>query len=375
MKKKTVLIIGAGPTGLTAAVELQRRGVDTTVIDRRDQASSFSRAVGIIPISLKLLEPSGVTAEILKAGMKYTHARIYNNTKPLLNAEFEQGNAKQHGYDVIIGLAQDQTERILHDRFIELGGKIHYNTEFKKLEDKDDHVMVEMVDTNTIETSSKTSVKQPNSRTETYGYVIGADGIHSTVRKQLGIQFPGIELPETWSIADVDANDWPYCDSFTVCLLDDAGVAVVAPLEPNRFRVISNTPDALASLPLPLNVTNIRREGEFKISIRQVKEYQKGNVFLAGDAAHCHSPVGGRGMNLGIADAVELAERLSNGTHNGYSAYRHAEGMRVIAASERARNFMMAPSNLKRGIVKSILSLIQRVPFMRRAMARNFLYG
>lgn len=358
MKQKNVLIVGAGPTGLTAGVELQRRGIHATVIDRRDKASPFSRAVGIVPNSLRLLEPSGVTADILKVGMRYTYARMYDKTAELLTVPLKPRKIK-HGYDFIIGLAQDRTEDILHDKLIELGGTVHYNTEFKSLKDMGDHVVVEFGE----------------GRSGAYDFVIGADGTHSTVREQLGVAFPGIDLPETWSIADVDANDWPNTDAFTICFLDDAKIAVVAPLEPNRFRVISNTPNALDALPLPLNVTNIRREGEFNISVRQVEKYQKGNVFLAGDAAHCHSPVGGRGMNMGIADAAELARRISDGTQNGYSAIRHAEGKRIIASTERARKAMMEPSNFKRGVVKSILGSLQHIPFMRRLLAENFLYG
>lgn len=374
MKKKTVLIVGAGPTGLTAGVELQRRGINATVIDRRDQASSFSRAVGILPISLQLLEPSGVTATLLKEGMKFNFARIYNKTIPLLNVPLEPRHIK-HGYDFILGLAQDRTESSLHDRFVELGGKVHYHTEFKSLEDKGNHVTVGMETELPSERVDEKIAPKTDYKSENYDFVIGADGIHSAVREQLGIAYPGIDLPETWSIADVDANDWPNIDAFTVCLLDDAKVAVVAPLEPNRFRVISNTPNALDSLPLALNVTSIHRQGEFNISIRQVQEYQKGNVFLAGDSAHCHSPVGGRGMNLGIADAVELAKRLSENTHCGYGAVRHAEGKRVIAGSERARRLITSPSNFKRGLAKSILAVIGYIPFMRRIFVQNILYG
>lgn len=358
MKKKKVLIVGAGPTGLTAGVELQRRGIDATVIDRRDQASSFSRAVGIMPISLELLEPCGATAEILNEGIKFEYARMYNKTTPLLNLPFEPGEVK-HGYDFILSLAQDRTESILHDKFLELGGDIQYSTEFKSLDDNGQQVTVELA----------------NGKVEIYDFVIGADGIQSAVREQIGLAFNGIDLPETWSIADVDANDWPNGDVFTMCLLDGGQVVAVAPIGPSRLRIISNTPNALDSLPLPVNVTNIRRQGAFNISIRQVEKYQKGNVFLAGDAAHCHSPAGGRGMNLGIADAVELAKRLSDGTHERYGAIRHSEGKRTIAGSERVRKLLTSPSPLTRWVAKSLLGAIQHIPFMRRILAQNFLYG
>ena len=159
-------------------------------------------------------------------------------------------------------------------------------------------------------------------------------------RQLLNLEFRGHDLPETWSIADVDSEDWPNADTFTLCRLSGGNVVVVVPLEHKRFRVVSNTGDALAALPLKMNATNIRRAGQFKISIRQVAKYSVGRVFLAGDAAHCHSPVGGRGMNLGIADGAELARRMVAGELDGYGDARHKVGEQVIAGSEAVRKVM-----------------------------------
>ena len=214
---------------------------------------------------------------------------------------------------------------------------------------------------------------RPTSHEADFDYVIGADGIQSAARLALGIDFVGHDLPETWSIADVDAPNWENRDKFTMCLLPKGVIVVVAPLERERFRVISNTVDALRTLPLDLHVKNIRRQGTFKISIRQVTDYSIGRVYLAGDAAHCHSPAGGRGMNLGIADAAELAERFVKNSLEGYNKSRHADGARTIAASEQIRKLVTSKNPLKRGALIVGFALINFFPSTKQRLAKQFL--
>lgn len=358
MTDMKILIVGAGPTGLTAAVELTRLGYKVDIIDKRDAASSFSRAVGILPISLQLLTPSGASKRLIDEGMKFRKAKFYDSDREMLNLPFVPREIK-HGNDFVLGLAQDRTETILSECLTAFGGDVTYEKELVGLTDHGERVEAAFAD----------------GSSGTYRYVIGADGVRSTVRELTGIDFPGFELPETWSIADVDAKNWAHTDAFIASMMPGGKVVVVAPLEETRFRVIANAPNALDQLLLAMDVTNIRRESEFKISIRQVETYQKGNVFLAGDAAHCHSPVGGRGMNLGIADAVDLATRIVGGDVSGYGPTRHAEGAKVVGASERARKFITSSSLLERTILKTAFRLIHRVPAMQRRMAETVLYG
>ncbi len=247
----------------------------------------------------------------------------------------------------------------MRDVFSELGGLVRYGTELFDLRQDANKVTVDMRDGAKAE----------------YDYVVGADGARSTTREVLNIDFRGHDLPETWSIADVDAEGWPNTNAFTVCQLGGGDVVVVAPLEPKRFRVISNTEDALAALPLKLNVTNIRRAGEFKISIRQAAQYGVGRVFLVGDAAHCHSPVGGRGMNLGIADGAELARRMAEGGLEGYGEARHKVGKEVIAGSEAARKIMTSRNPVTQFLVLAVLKTASIMPALQRRFATIVLFG
>jgi 2-polyprenyl-6-methoxyphenol hydroxylase-like FAD-dependent oxidoreductase len=353
-----VLIVGAGPTGLTCAVELWRRGIEAEIIDKRDNASGFSRAVGITPASLEILEPSGVAENLISDGIKFHGLRVYRGEKPALAMPIKV-KMMQHGYDFMLGFAQDRTETHLRNALQKLGGTVRYSTELSGLHQSDGQVKAEIA----------------GAKPEIYDYLIGADGVRSTVRDASGIDFPGYDLPEKWSIADVEAQDWPNHDLFTLCQLTGGRVAVVVPLEAARYRLVSNTENAIEALPLPMNIGKIHRQGTFTISVRQVETYQKGRVLLAGDAAHSHSPVGGRGMNLGIADGADIAKRLAEGTSSGYTAARHADGARVIEGSERVRNFITSPSTIKRAVVFCVLKLLSISPTMQRKLCAVVLYG
>ncbi len=351
-----VLIVGAGPTGLTAGVELARRGIHTEVIDQKPGPSKLSRAVGILPSSLSVLAPSGVTKHLLEEGIKVQEVRVFSGVRRVLSLSLKGGHSDR---DYFIALAQDRTEEILRKALIEFGGSVTYSRKLIHLDQSDE----------------RTVVGTSDGHESAYDIVIGADGIKSKTRERLGIEYPGFDLPETWSIADVDAHNWPNTGVFTICLLNGGCVVVVVPLEAERFRVISNTEDALATLPLPMNVITKHREWQFNISIRQASRYDMGRVFLAGDAAHCHSPAGGRGMNLGISDAAELASRIATERLNGYSASRHQAGVNTIAASERARRVLTSTSFLTRIMTISACHVINIAPFLQRPLARVFLDG
>ena len=351
-----VLIVGAGPAGLTTAVELARRGMVSDVIELRESGSGFSRAVGIMPASLKILKRSGVTDRLVAEGMKFRQVRIYRHSPLVLALPLNGSGAND---EFILGLPQDRTEKHLRDALSELGGSVRYATELVDLCQDTKRVTVELRD---------------GARAE-YDYVVGADGVRSTTRELLNIDFQGHDLPETWSIADVDAEDWPNTNAFTVCQLSGGKVVVVAPLEPKRFRVISNTEDALAALPLKLNVTNIRRAGEFKISIRQAARYGVGRAFLVGDAAHCHSPVGGRGMNLGIADGADLARRMAEGGLVGYGEARLKAGKEIIAGSEALRKVITSRNPITRALVLGVLRTASILPALQGQFTKKILYG
>lgn len=353
MASPHVLIVGAGPTGLTAAVELARRGIMPVVIEKRKFPSKSSRAVGISPRSMGLLGPSGVAKSIRSDAIIFQRAIIHKHNKPLANIRL---NTLKGQNNRIFGLAQDHTEAHLRAAFKAYGGKINYGAELLSLSQNDTGISASIL-----------------GKAFRFDAVIGADGIRSTVREALRIPFNGYELPGVWSIADVDAKGWKNPRAFQSFILDHGVIVVVVPLEKSRFRVIANHPYALTCLPVPMNITRLHHSAQFTISVRQAETYQSGYIFLAGDAAHCHSPVGGRGMNLGIADAADLAERIVNGTTDGYHAARYPIGKKTIKLSERTRRAITSRHPAIRFFVRSLLRTTQHSPFMQRRFVKHAL--
>ena len=342
-----VLIVGAGPTGLTAAIELARKGIKPKIIDRREGLSTLSRAVGITPRSLEILSHSGASETLIVEGIPMDGLRVYFGQSLSLKMPLR---SERSYHPNLVCLPQDRTEAIMADALSKYGVEVKYGLKFVALSQTVDSV----------------SVKYDDGNEETFDHVIGADGIRSMVREQAGIAYEGFDLEEQWAVADVDVFNWRHPGCLTVVQAGPGTVAVVVPIGKDRYRVVASRDSALEALPLPIDITNVRREGLFTISVRIAETYSKGNIHLAGDAAHAHSPVGGRGMNLGVADAAELAQRLVNGELEGYTQSRHAEALEARAITERGRLMSTGP-NLGRRIVfralvgaASMLSPIKR---------------
>ena len=346
---QSVLIVGAGTTGLTAAVELARRGLCPMVIEKRGGPSQLSRAVGIQARSMAILQPSGVADAIKAEAVIFSGIAFHVGPRRIAQLPLNFDDTSR-----LWGLPQDRTEAHLAAALHRYGGRIHYDTAFEGL----------------AQDASGVTVRYGSAEAR-FDQVIGADGSHSPVRTALGLEFPGHDLPGQWSIADLDSPDWRDPTMFQGFLLPKGEVVVVVPIGPGRFRLISSLPDAVAALPVPMAISNLRNTGAFTIAVRQVQTYQLGRVYLAGDAAHCHSPIGGRGMNLGIADAADLVTRLLAGDVTGYSAARHAQGAHVLALSERGRRLLQSTQPVTRSLLQGAMRLANAVPPLGRALMRQ----
>lgn len=345
-----VLIVGAGPTGLTAAVELARRGQVPRLIERREALSPLSRAVGLLPASMRILDPSGAAEAIRAEAVALNRAVFHRGADRVGAVPLDPGDGRR-----LLALPQDRTEAHLLAAFERLGGTVEFGRTFETLE-QDANGVTAVVDGQEMRAAR----------------LLGADGVQSAVRRALGLPFEGITLDDDWSIADVDSPDWSAPEDFMVFLLDGGDASIVVPLAPGRYRVIGTGPDALAMLPVPMTVARLRRAGTFNIMVRQVPDYGRGLVHLAGDAAHVHSPVGGRGMNLGIADAADWAARLTEDRLEGYSAARHAAGRATIRQSEFGRATLLTDGGRRRAAL-AVMALAGRVPALGRLLAGRIL--
>jgi len=348
-----ILIIGAGPTGLSAALELAHHGTIPDLVERRTEPSQLSRAVGIMPITLARLAPYGVSEAILNEAMSIKKVSLNRGAKNLMHLDFEK---TAPGQDIMHGLPQNRTEELLHDSLVKYGGKVQYGCAVTDIE--------------TDETSA--TVTFCDGRQARYDWVIAADGIGSVARQKLGIAYPGFDLPGKWSIADVDLGGDYDPDRFAAWIQGhkSGAFSFVIPIEQNRARIASSTPDALAALPVDLDIKTVRRTGTFEISVRQAETYKQGRVLLAGDAAHCHSPVGGRGMNLGIGDGIAAARAILDGTTDTYSAQRHEIGADVMRKSEMGRKIVSSNNPLTKALTWCVLKAVHHVPPLQRVFLK-----
>lgn len=353
-----VLIVGAGPTGLTTALGFAQHGVLPEIVDAKDSPSWKSRAVVVLPRSIEVLNQTGVGAALEKAGMRITKVQIHRDEKRLIDLDMAEVLGESA---YIIGLAQDETETIMSEHLARMGVSVSYGTEVVGVETTDHNARVTFAD----------------GTTRTYDWVVGADGVSSTVREALEIPYEGYELAEDWSIADVELTHECEYQQISAWLLAGDQITrdalVRVPIGKKRIRLVSSTPDSLDALPRELDIDTVRRSGMFKISVRNAQDYVRGRVVLAGDAAHTHSPVGGRGMNLGIEDGQAAAQAIVANTVTAYAATRRRKAIRVIRGTERIRKLAVSNNPFVVPVVYIVAWCIQHSTFIQRRFLKNLI--
>lgn len=350
-----ILIAGGGPTGLTAAIELTRRGFAPRIIDNDAGPTPESRALAVHARSLDILESAGITERLLSAGNRINGMIIRSNGREIISLDFAH---LPHRFNFILAIPQAETETAMIETLTEQGHDIGWQTELKHFETTGDELVC-------------TSMSNGNQSTETADILIGADGARSQVRKDLGLSFDGESDPQEFGLVDVELDDWTYPYDRAVANIDGGNITGCFPLHEGHCRFVANHPDVLDRLPAGAKVKKVIWKSTFRISYRQVQSYQKGLVFLAGDAAHIHSPVGGRGMNLGIEDAATLAWLISTGETDRYTALRHPIGKKVLAFTEAQTRQITSTNPVMQFLQNHIAPIALKLPFMQRiALAR-----
>ncbi|WP_433492879.1 FAD-dependent oxidoreductase [Nocardia grenadensis] len=301
-----VLIVGAGPVGLTAAVVLTRLGHDVVIVDSQAEGANTSRAAVVHPHTLELLEPYGVTQSLVDRGLHTPDFTIRDRDQVLIAVPFDRLPTV---YPYTLMISQADTEKFLLRRLTELGVPVRRPVEVTTVIQDADLVTVTLSDG-----------AQLRAR-----YLIGADGLHSTVRDQAGIGFIGGSYAESFSLADVRVSGGVPKDE-VILYFSPAGLIVVAPLPDGMYRIVATVdeaphePDVAFVQRLldergpkaqPAVVEEVVWGSRFRVHHRIAERFRDGRILLAGDAAHVHSPAGGQGMNLGIEDAVTAATTLA----------------------------------------------------------------
>ncbi len=345
-----ILISGAGPTGLAAGLFLKKRGIDATIIESQAAISPHSKALGVNPRTLTLLQETGVTDALLQKGWKATAANIWKNGKTLVRVDLAKNGTD---YPFMLVLPQSETEATIESALNSIGASVKREQVLTEFEVQDNKVIAQ-VNTDTIHAD----------------ILLGADGAHSTVRKTLNIDFPGNSYAEPWKLYDLEL-DIPLEDNEVHILLVPKGFIFLLRIKNNLWRALGNIENLLELLPKGTDVGKIHWQSDFKISHRVAATLQQGPICLAGDAAHLHSPMGARGMNLGIEDAYIFAKLLAAGEIEHYGKLRHAVDQRVVKGISK---FTQMP----RGRVPWAAAARHALPFIAPIMlpiARKWLMG
>jgi 2-polyprenyl-6-methoxyphenol hydroxylase-like FAD-dependent oxidoreductase len=348
-----VLVVGAGPTGLTLTAFLQRWGVSVRIVDRNVDRVAESRALAVQPRTLELLQALGLADMLIGRGNPATQLRIHGAGRVAKAQLFDIGVSDTR-FPFLLFVSQAETEAVLEEALAAAGCPVERGVELVSYEQSDSGVVC--------------SLRHPDGELEQVRarYVAGCDGMNSSVRTTEGIDFLGSRYPQTFLLADLEV-DGLEAGTVNACL-SAAGPLLFFPLHrPAPWRVIAMRSDSgrgddtQAVLGELQQLADTASDGRltlhdpawtsvFRLHHRAARQYRRGRAFLAGDAAHVHSPVGAQGMNTGMQDAVNLAWKLGlvcrDQAHPSllasYDAERRPVGEYVLQFTDRA--FSMATS-------------------------------
>jgi 2-polyprenyl-6-methoxyphenol hydroxylase-like FAD-dependent oxidoreductase len=357
-----VIVVGAGPTGLLLAGDLAAAGVRVTILERRrDDETNMTRAFGVHARTLEQLDARGLADDLVTTGAHLDRLRLFEHVEVDLRRLPSR-------YPYLLITPQYNTERVLEERARKHGAEFVTGVTMTGLRQDAGGVDVQLADG---------SVRRAS-------YVVGADGVRSAVRHALGLPYPGRSVLKSIMLADVKLAR-PMSDTLTVNGVGDC-FAFIAPFGDGWYRVFAwdRTKQVADDAPLTFEeIVDVARRAlgddygmhdprwltRFHSDERQVPRYRVGRVFLAGDAAHCHSPAGGQGMNTGLQDAANLGWKLAAEIHgwappwllDSYNDERHPVGAEVLRSSGAIIRLAMIRSAVGRAARAAIGGRLLRI--------------
>lgn len=310
-----VLIVGAGPTGLTLACALAQYGIATVLIDKKNELSVHSKATNLQAGSMEIFDKMGIGGAMLQQSRIIKITNFYDEQNRLLTSFDYSKLPTAHPY--LLMIPQSATEQVLANHLQQLGRTPHYATQliaFEPLPNPDDGI------TALLQTPEQSHLIQAR-------YIIGCEGAHSLVRQKAQIPFEGTADKNTYLVADV-AMKCEHSINELHGWFHPEGILGIGAFRNGIWRIFADLPASLSPRTLQhpqdlqyflhhrtgnktkFTIDRIQWFSTFQVQYRLAAAYQKGNAFLAGDAAHIHSPIGGQGMNMGIHDAYHLAQLL-----------------------------------------------------------------
>ncbi len=365
--KSSVLVVGAGPSGLMVAHELRRYGIACTIIEKDTEKNPYSRAIGVQIRTLEIFHALGLLPALKKKAHDVNSISVFaESAKPITI----QINSRVSFFDHLLVVDQPHTEEVLE----------------YALGERDQEILrgVELIDFVVEHDGARANLRMPNGeiKSEHFSYIIGADGAHSIVRKKMSNQFLGSSYEDAFILADVEClHDYDH-HTFRVFFKKHGFLALIPMDGPNHYRLISVRRGDLtkmgpmptleefqniarAVVPFPIEIKNAAWLSRFFVQCRSASHYQEGRIFLVGDAAHIHSPAGGQGMNTGLQDSFNLAWKLAlvikgvakRNLLETYHVERKPVGDFLIDRTDRFFKFMVRSSLWARLLRKIIVPL------------------
>lgn len=383
---KQVLIVGAGPTGLVLALWLAHLGVKVRIIDKTAGPGTTSRALGVQARTLEFYRQLGFSQEVVDSGIKIAGVNLWLNGKRAVRVPLLQMGQGLTPFPYILMYPQDEHEKLLIRKLSDIGVSVERCTELLRFEEKSAGVVSVLKRRDGSEESFESS------------YLAGCDGASSTVRRTLTTEFPGGTYSHLFYVADVEASG-PPTDKEVHIDLEDADFLAVFPLtRDGHVRVIGAVKDEVSGdrknltfadvRSRPMNNLKLDVKGEnwfstYRVHHRVAAKFRNGRVFILGDAAHLHSPVGAQGMNTGIGDAINLSWKLSmvlkgsapESILDTFELERIAFARRLVATTDRvftlATNRGIVSRCVRRGLLPFVMPRIISFNAARRALFRT----
>lgn len=371
-----VLIVGAGPVGLFLANECTRRGLRWRLVETKAAQSEHSKALAIFPRTMEIFDMAGLVGPFLEQANRVTSVTVVTGGKTLAQMRFAPDETP---YPFVAMAPQNVTERLLSDHLRQSGGSVEYETTFVSAVEQDDRV-------------TATLNQKGEAITLTASFVVGCDGARSAVRHLLNLPFEGAEYEELFMLADIETSDTLPADELELCPHEHGPVAIF-PMSATRRRVIAMIKEPVGDAPsLDLVRELLAQRGPagiearrlnwstyFRIHHRQVAQLRVGRFFVAGDAAHIHSPFGGQGMNTGLHDIWNLVWKLDLVLHghgnevllDSYSAERRPVIQQVIQTTDLLTKAMATPSKLAQILRNTFIPMVSRLAPFQHAFVKR----
>lgn len=381
-----VLVVGAGPTGLTAAHEALRHGLTVRIVDRKPGREAISKALVVHARTMEVFEAMGLAAAVLAEGLPFAALNVHAERKRAVRIDLRRLPWGDTSYPFWLSIPQYVTEQIIETRLRSVGTAVEWQLSLRTIVDRGDHVEAKLV--------------HDSGRAETVRarWLIGCDGGRSTVRERAGLRLKRSDAGASFVLADVATTAQLAHDEGHVHL-GRAGLLLIVPMpEPGRRRIIAHLPEAVPGFPPTIDPAFLDRLVRdragiefgghditwvscFNLSHGLADHYRRGRVFLAGDAAHVHSPVGGQGLNTGVQEAHNLlwklaaADRLSKEAAermlDSYETERRSIAQRMVRGTARATGVMTSNRRITQSLRSGLGPRVLGRPSIQARLGRQ----